>query len=280
MSVYEKLNIVQTELKAPKNQRNNFGGYNYRSCEDILEALKPLLYKNKALVTISDEVVFIGSKNYIKATAKFIDAENGESVEVSAFAREAETKKGMDDSQLTGATSSYARKYALNGLFAIDDTKDADYLNTHTHEEPRVLSVAQVSELESLIKRTNTNREQFLSYFKAQNIRGVDYDKAKALLLKKLDKMSVVEAEPAISASEKITPAPAINEALFESVDYSAELAEALKQAGAKKIEIARIIGDKNEVQKRALLDAINADPNTAEQLILNERNRAKIERK
>ena len=124
--VLEKLLAVQIELKAPKNQRNNFGGYNYRSCEDILEAVKPLCMKHQCLVVLSDDMVCSGNRYHIKATARFYDMESGEFVENTAFAREAETKKGMDDSQITGTASSYARKYALNGLFCIDDTKDAD----------------------------------------------------------------------------------------------------------------------------------------------------------
>lgn len=122
-----KLSEIQKNLKAPKNQRNNFGGYNYRSCEDILEAVKPLL--NGLILTISDDIVEVGGRVYVKATARISDGEN--IIENSAFAREAETRKGMDDSQVTGATSSYARKYALNGLLCIDDTKDADATNTH-----------------------------------------------------------------------------------------------------------------------------------------------------
>jgi hypothetical protein len=124
--VLEKLLSVQLDLKAPKNQRNNFGGYNYRSCEDILEAVKPLCMKHQCLVILSDDMVCNGNRYHIKATARFYDMESGEFIENSAFAREAETKKGMDDSQITGTASSYARKYALNGLFCIDDTKDAD----------------------------------------------------------------------------------------------------------------------------------------------------------
>lgn len=120
----DKLQTIQSNLKAPKNQRNNFGNYNYRSCEDILEAVKPLLKEHNLTLVINDEVVNIGSHNYVKATATLSDGTD--KIEATAYAREAETKKGMDDSQITGATSSYARKYALNGLFAIDDTKDAD----------------------------------------------------------------------------------------------------------------------------------------------------------
>jgi hypothetical protein len=115
---------IQQELKAPKNQRNNFGNYNYRSCEDILEAVKPLLAKHNCLLTLTDKMVEVGGRVYVEATAEF--ASEGFQTTVKAYAREAESKKGMDDSQITGAASSYARKYALNGLFCIDDTKDAD----------------------------------------------------------------------------------------------------------------------------------------------------------
>lgn len=130
--IHEKLLAVQGALKAPKSQRNNFGGYNYRSCEDILEAVKPLLIKQDLLLTLSDTMVEIGGRVYVKATATVETGE--EEITVTAFAREEEEKKGMDGSQITGAASSYARKYALNGLFCIDDTKDSDYTNTHGKE--------------------------------------------------------------------------------------------------------------------------------------------------
>lgn len=130
MGIYEKLMKVQSELKAPKSQYNNFGKYSYRNCEDILEAVKPLLLDNKLSLTIADEITLIGDRYYIKATATVTDVETGDKESVSAFAREEENKKGMDASQLTGSTSSYARKYALNGLFCIDDTKDSDTTNT------------------------------------------------------------------------------------------------------------------------------------------------------
>ena len=129
MSLVEKIIKVQSTLKAPKNQRNNFGNYNYRSCEDILEAVKPLLAENGLILTISDEMVMLGNRFYVKAEATITDGEN--KITNSAYAREEETKKGMDASQITGAASSYARKYALNGLFCIDDTKDADATNDH-----------------------------------------------------------------------------------------------------------------------------------------------------
>lgn len=131
MNIYEKLMNVQTELKAPKGQYNSFGKYKYRSCEDILESLKPVLSKFKLAIMISDDVVEVNGRNYIKATVTLINIEKAdEQIQVTALAREEETKKGMDGSQITGASSSYARKYALNGLFAIDDTKDSDATNT------------------------------------------------------------------------------------------------------------------------------------------------------
>ena len=124
LSFYEKLIKVQKELKAPKSNYNKFGNFYYRSAEDILEAVKPLNAKYGLVLTLRDEPILIGERYYIKATARITDGK--ESHEVTAYAREAQTKKGMDDSQITGTASSYARKYALNGLFLIDDTKDAD----------------------------------------------------------------------------------------------------------------------------------------------------------
>jgi hypothetical protein len=126
MAVYEKLMAIQQELKAPKGQYNAFGKYSYRSCEDIVEAVKPLAGKVKAVLTITDRVELVGERYYIIATATLMDAETGEKISVTSQAREEDSKKGMDAAQVSGAASSYARKYALNGLFAIDDTKDSD----------------------------------------------------------------------------------------------------------------------------------------------------------
>lgn len=120
------LQAVQRDLKVPKNQYNSFGDFKYRSCEDIVEAVKPLLNAHGLILIMADEVIGVADRVYIKATCKVIDVATGDSVETTALAREALTKKGMDESQITGTASSYARKYALNGLFAIDDTKDAD----------------------------------------------------------------------------------------------------------------------------------------------------------
>lgn len=126
----KELQAIQSKLKAPKNQRNTFGKYNYRSCEDILEAVKPLCNEQGCSLTLSDCMQYYGDRYYLVATAKLTNSE-GVQVSTDGWAREADSKKGMDASQLTGATSSYARKYALNGLFAIDDTKDADATNDH-----------------------------------------------------------------------------------------------------------------------------------------------------
>lgn len=128
-SITTKLAAIQSELKAPKGQFNKFGGYKYRSCEDILEAVKPLLKEQGCAVTLSDVPEVVGEWHYIRATATITDGPG--TIAVTAYARESETKKGMDASQITGTASSYARKYALNGLFAIDDTKDADATNDH-----------------------------------------------------------------------------------------------------------------------------------------------------
>ena len=154
MNVYEKLAYIQAKLKAPKNQYNSFGKYSYRSCEDILEGLKPLLEETKSVVILSDQVKQIGDRYYIEATATLIDTESNEKISISSLAREDETKKGMDLAQVTGSVSSYARKYALNGLFAIDDTKDSDSTNTHGKKEQQgttsansVLSQKQIERL-------------------------------------------------------------------------------------------------------------------------------------
>lgn len=124
---------IQAELKAPKGQFNAFGKYKYRSCEDILEAVKPLLKKHKCFLVLNDEMIEVGGRIYVKATAS-ISSEEGTLMEATALAREPEAKKGMDESQITGAASSYARKYALNGLFAIDDAKDADTQDNSNHK--------------------------------------------------------------------------------------------------------------------------------------------------
>jgi hypothetical protein len=130
MTIYGKLQNVQCKLKAPKGQYNSFGKYNYRNCEDILEAVKPLLKEEGLTLNVSDELVLIGERYYVKATALLLELEGTGQMTAMGYAREEENKKGMDGSQVTGASSSYARKYALNGMFLIDDTKDSDSTNT------------------------------------------------------------------------------------------------------------------------------------------------------
>ena len=124
--IYEKLSAIQQELKAPKGQYNSFGKYKYRSCEDILEAVKPICAKHKTALVLLDDIREVSGRFYVVAQAQLHDCESDNAVTATAFAREPDEKKGMDDSQITGTASSYARKYALNGLFCIDDTKDAD----------------------------------------------------------------------------------------------------------------------------------------------------------
>lgn len=149
MGVYGKLLTVQNELKAPKNQWNDFGKYNYRSCEDILEAAKPILKNHNCMLFISDRPELVGSLNYITARAMFVDCETEESVVATASAREELTKKRMDAAQITGSTSSYARKYALNGLFCIDDSKDPDTNENKNESVGRAKRESQSKKTES-----------------------------------------------------------------------------------------------------------------------------------
>lgn len=141
----KELISIQSELKAPKTQVNRFGGYKYRKAEDILEAVKPLLNKQKCTLTITDDIVMVGNRIYVKATAT-IKNEKGECETTNGWAREEETKKGMDGSQITGASSSYARKYALNGLFAIDDNADSDTTNDCQHQASQQQAQTQVQQ--------------------------------------------------------------------------------------------------------------------------------------
>ena len=160
----QKLIDIQTALKVPKNQFNKFGNYNFRNCEDILEAVKPLCNEKNLALVISDEMIEVGGRVYVKATAELMDSTEGVQIKVSACAREAETQKGMQDSQLTGSTSSYARKYALNGLFAIDDTKDSDATNKHGKEEKKAEQSQQEPVLltcEQLLTKYNSSKNKF-----------------------------------------------------------------------------------------------------------------------
>ena len=136
-NIRQKLQGIQSSLKAPKGQTNKFGGYKYRSCEDILTAVKPLLAEWGCSLVIQDDIVEVGGRVYVKAVASLADNDSEMAISASALAREAETKKGMDEAQITGSASSYARKYALNGLFAIDDTRDPDATNDHGGRTPK-----------------------------------------------------------------------------------------------------------------------------------------------
>lgn len=187
MNVYVKLANVQSALKAPKGQYNSFGKYKYRSCEDIVESVKPLLKANGLLLTLTDEIVNIADRFYVKATATIIDTDKGESVSVSAFAREEETKKGMDGSQVTGASSSYARKYALNGIFAIDDTKDSDSTNTHGQDAPQQEAPKQKTPRQMLIARLNELQIDVNAFAKANNLNGKTDPETFTRLLKELE---------------------------------------------------------------------------------------------
>ena len=165
-NITQKLIKVQSELKAPKGQRNTFGNYNYRSAEDILEAVKPLLSEQGLLMTITDIIEQIGERYYIQAKVILTDGED--TVEVTGYARESLNKKGMDDSQITGTASSYARKYAMNGLFLIDDTKDSDSNENRTERENRAKKADVEAEREKQAKIAKLNA-QYERALKAAN---------------------------------------------------------------------------------------------------------------
>ena len=191
------LHLIQTELKAPKNQKNTFGNYTYRSCEDILEAVKPLIKKYGGTITCSDEIVVLGERYYIKATATYSDKENNQT-SVSAFAREPLTKPKFDESQITGSASSYARKYALNGLFAIDDTKDADFTNIEEDEkkpayQPKKVNIATMQVIEGLINQTSSDIASVCKFYKVGSLSEmtpVVAQEAIKMLQKKLNKIN------------------------------------------------------------------------------------------
>ena len=193
-TLQQKLIEIQAELKAPKSQYNKFGGYNYRNCEDILEAVKPLCAKHKIVPLLSDEIVMIGDRFYIKATAKVTDGK--EEIATTAFARESKDKKGMDESQITGSASSYARKYALNGLFCIDDTKDADFMdNSQNGKQQQQPKTQQQPPKETHVK----GYDEFLKIQKEKNVPPMEITKFVASEFKKprvgmLDEFEMIAA--------------------------------------------------------------------------------------
>ena len=168
---------IQTQIKAPKNLYTSFGKYNYRNAEGICEAVKPFLEKENVSLILVDDMVAIGNRYYLKATARLFDNENNENIEVSAFAREPEQKKGMDESQITGTASSYARKYALNGLFLLDDTKDADTDEYHNqtayqqaNENKTTVTSEQVGKLKLEMIRTGATEQYICEYYKLNKL--------------------------------------------------------------------------------------------------------------
>jgi hypothetical protein len=193
------LNKIQKELKAPKGQKNTFGNYNYRSCEDILEAVKPLL--GDAVLTITDDIVQVGDRFYVKATATITEDEK--SVSVSAFARESLDKKGMDSAQITGATSSYARKYALNGLFCIDDTKDAD-TKDNTESEKTIQYAPKI-----VVKATVAPKKD-------------PYETAKEAIMEATDTEALSKIGERITSSTKLTEEQKAD--LFDTLEARASL--------------------------------------------------------
>lgn len=203
-TITQKLATIQQKLKAPKSQYNSFGEYAYRNAEDILEAVKPLCAETGTLVLLSDEIINIGRRFYVKATAALIDAETQAQITVSANAREEEKKKGMDDSQVTGASSSYARKYALSGLFAIDDTKDSDTTNTTGADKnaakgkqtPLVATKEQLAEAAALgvnLEQTTAwyNKKMGTVLISAQ----LPYDIVQTAITKKKEALAKAEAQ-------------------------------------------------------------------------------------
>jgi len=183
----QRLMMVQSELNAPKNQFNKFGGYRYRNCEDIFNAVKPLLNKYLLSLVVTDDIVVIGERYYVKTTATVFDTLSTEMIHNVALAREEESKKGMDSSQVTGASSSYARKYALNGLFLIDDVKDSDTTNTETKvpfkNEDIMKENKYRSWLDDFFYRHPDRKVKFLNYYRIETLDELD----SVLTLKDID---------------------------------------------------------------------------------------------
>lgn len=200
MNIYEKLGIIQSKLKAPKGQYNSFGKYKYRSCEDILEAVKPLLSETKTVLSVTDRMEVVGDRIYVRSEAHLNDCEDSGEIITVAYAREEESKKGMDSSQVTGAASSYARKYALNGLFCIDDNKDSDSTNTGDKEkvsgkkaepakETDVISSETIMSIKNIIdKYPGTNlADQIKTRFKVNDIKSLTKEKGQKCLKMLID---------------------------------------------------------------------------------------------
>lgn len=206
MSIHEKLLSIQEELKAPKGQHNDFGNFNYRSCEDILEAVKPLLVKHKAVLTISDEIINLSNRFYIKATAAIADLESNTSIEIHGYAREPESRPKMDEAQVTGSSSSYARKYALNGLFCIDDTKDPDTTNNGSSQGKNGSKANSGSSQKTQPKKEETlTPSEFHTLVQMADKKGVDYETiCKRYGKKDLKELTSLESKKAMSGLSKM----------------------------------------------------------------------------
>ena len=182
MSLREKLKNIQTEVKAPKNLYNSYGDYNYRNAESICEAVKPYLLQENVSLILTDDIIAVGDRFYVKATARLLDNESDESLEVTALARESETRKGQDVSQITGTASSYARKYALNGLFLLDDTKDADtdeyqkQQAQQTQQEVKKITSQQMGQLKIEMLRTGATEKYLCDFYKLDSINNMSQE--------------------------------------------------------------------------------------------------------
>lgn len=193
----DKLNKIQVELKAPKNLLNKFGGYNYRNAEGIFKAVKPFLKELGMILIVNDEIVCIGDRVYVKATATITDLETEKSISAVAYAREPENKKGMDESQLTGSTSSYARKYALNGLFLLDDVKDSDSIEKDDDEDTKNKRNYKYMKILEIINGSSIKYEDIKEYIKKtfneeihpNDLTDEQFEMFTGLLYRKLDKL-------------------------------------------------------------------------------------------
>ena len=194
-TIHQKLIAIQTELKAPKSQFNEFGGYNYRNCEDILEAVKPLCAKHDVVPLLSDEIVMIGERYYVKGIAKITDGKD--EIVTTAFARESVDKKGMDESQITGSASSYARKYALNGLFCIDDTKDVDFMDNSQNKKPVSTPAQTTKPKETHVK----GYDEFVALQKSKKVPPAEITKHIATEFKK-PRLAMLDAFEMVAALE------------------------------------------------------------------------------
>ena len=202
MTLKEKLNKIQTEFKAPKGQFNSFGKYKYRSAEDILESIKPFLKTEKINLLLTDKVEEVGGRVYVTATVKLIDIESDEEIKVRASAREADIKKGMDSAQVTGAASSYARKYAMNGLFCIDDTKDVD---TDEHKKKEIGAEKQANNIGNELKESKEKLDKVKNWGEIKKLSDELITSKDAPLLETKDYKAFAEDKSKLELNDKNT---------------------------------------------------------------------------